>query len=377
MNDFKIYIVIPIYNEELLLPKTLNSLLSQKDEHGELFSPTKFEIVLIDNNSNDNSSNIIDQYIVNFNSIKITKLFTKKGRHIQSRIDGCKYILDQETKLNDIYIMNADADTVFPENWFRSIVNEFSNPDISVLSFAGYYDPILWKKIPLLAEKYYNEVGTIFFDNTTIENFGFSESRCLFSKQLFNDFGRPMSDCGFAIRADVYKKSGGYSRDYYDVEKKKEIYAEGWVLKFKIDKINSIIKYVPFPYYQTSPRRILHEPEVFLGRKSYTDGMSNIRNPIQESHYEKLSGMINELNMQNIREYITEYYIFMQCITNLNLLELNKSYFGKCFSELKNIINNWHSKNLYPSYADILNFCTKINKRFHKEVIANINSNYG
>jgi glycosyltransferase involved in cell wall biosynthesis len=62
-SDYKISVVIPVYNAEIFLPRTIDSILSS--------SMTDIEIVLVDDGSRDNSLDICQWYAKNFPCISV------------------------------------------------------------------------------------------------------------------------------------------------------------------------------------------------------------------------------------------------------------------------------------------------------------------
>lgn len=114
-----IYIIIPSYNEEEYIASTLQSLVNQT------YSIKK--ILVVNDNSTDNSQNIIDS-------------FTEKHSFIESLYANSKAIHNPGSKvinafqkgfdiLNDDYdlICKLDADLIFPSNYFENIVQIFKN----------------------------------------------------------------------------------------------------------------------------------------------------------------------------------------------------------------------------------------------------------
>ncbi|NNL79581.1 MAG: glycosyltransferase family 2 protein [Flavobacteriaceae bacterium] len=124
-------IVIPVHNEEEFLPKCLESLVSQNRQPDEL--------ILVDDNSTDNSGEILDQYSEQYDWIKAI--------HIQSSSDhlpGGKVIKAFQSGLKEVQsnfdiICKYDADIVFPENYIESIVGLFeADPKLGICGGLPY-----------------------------------------------------------------------------------------------------------------------------------------------------------------------------------------------------------------------------------------------
>lgn len=105
-----ISIVIPAFNEEELLPSTLESLVNQTTKN-------PFEVIVVDNNSTDKTSKVASKFASKLN-LKIIKE-TKKGRGI-ARHTGF------ERAQADI-ILSLDADTIVPSNWVELITKNFED----------------------------------------------------------------------------------------------------------------------------------------------------------------------------------------------------------------------------------------------------------
>ena len=117
----RIYIIIPAYNEEQFLSKTLDSLINQT------LPPTK--ILVVDDNSTDGTSEIITQYAQNHKIVDFIKN-ESKGKHEP----GSKVINAFNRGLSEIdsnydAICKFDADLIFPKNYLQTITEHFSkNP---------------------------------------------------------------------------------------------------------------------------------------------------------------------------------------------------------------------------------------------------------
>tara|TARA_B110000008_G_scaffold279902_1_gene329471 strand:+ start:242 stop:1060 length:819 start_codon:yes stop_codon:yes gene_type:complete len=81
-ENIKVSIVVPNFNSERFIESTLNSILAQ--------SYTNFEILVIDNGSNDNSIEIIRKKILNDNRIKLIELSRNSGGPARPRNIGIK-----------------------------------------------------------------------------------------------------------------------------------------------------------------------------------------------------------------------------------------------------------------------------------------------
>jgi len=125
LSKFKVSVVIPAYNEEVLLPFTLNSLKNQdyKDP---------FEIVVCDNNSTDSTA----------------KIARRQGaKVVLEKRKGTSYAYDTGMRnAEGELILVTNADTLLPSNWISSIVKVYDeNPDVVVVgTTVKFYNAPDW-----------------------------------------------------------------------------------------------------------------------------------------------------------------------------------------------------------------------------------------
>ena len=121
------YIVIPAHNEEAFIALTLQSLVAQT------VLPTK--IVVVNDNSSDATSDIVLDFISKYSFID---LIEKTSELIH--LPGSKVIQAFQTgfeSLDDNYdfIVKADADLIFPYNYFETIISHFNSDE--TIGMAG------------------------------------------------------------------------------------------------------------------------------------------------------------------------------------------------------------------------------------------------
>ncbi len=109
------YIIIPAHNEEQYISKTLDSILNQ--------TLLPKEVVIVNDNSTDNTETIIDSYIT-LNSI-FKKLNTSSSN---LHMPGSKVINAFNKGLNLLdedydFIVKLDADIILPLNYFEKIAS--------------------------------------------------------------------------------------------------------------------------------------------------------------------------------------------------------------------------------------------------------------
>jgi glycosyltransferase involved in cell wall biosynthesis len=161
-------VVIPAFNEEKFIAKTLESVLEQDFKN--------FELIVVDNNSTDKTAEIAKK----FGAI----VFSEKNQGIAfARQKG---FLNTKGKI----IASTDADTILPKNWLSKIFGEFKK-DENLVAFGGschfYSGPILVR----LASKF------------LLKSF-------LILDKFFSG-GWNLMGCNMAIKKEVFFKIGGFN----------------------------------------------------------------------------------------------------------------------------------------------------------------------
>lgn len=127
------YVVIPAHNEASLITLTLDSLISQT------LLPKK--VVIVNDNSTDNTAEIVLAYAKDYPFIT---LVNKESSAIH--LPGSKVIQAFNAglaSLDDEYdiMMKADADLIFPNNYFETIIKHFkSNETIGMVGGFCYIE---------------------------------------------------------------------------------------------------------------------------------------------------------------------------------------------------------------------------------------------
>ena len=127
--SMKYYIVIPAHNEANFIALTLQSLLNQT------VLPSR--IVVVNDGSTDDTEKIVTDFV---EKNSIITLVNNKSEAIH--LPGSKVIhafnKGLETLDNNYdFIVKADADLIFPENYFETIVQHFKN-DTTIGMVGGF-----------------------------------------------------------------------------------------------------------------------------------------------------------------------------------------------------------------------------------------------
>lgn len=124
----KISIIIPVRNEEENIANCLESLKNQN------YNKNDFEIIIVNDHSTDNSSNIISSFI---ESNTLDARLLSLGVEATSKKEALKYGIEKSKY--DV-IATTDADCLLPKNWLQHISLQFSNESHMLLG------PVMFKE---------------------------------------------------------------------------------------------------------------------------------------------------------------------------------------------------------------------------------------
>ncbi|WP_460218220.1 glycosyltransferase family 2 protein [Psychroserpens sp. MEBiC05023] len=113
------YIIIPAHNEDTVIGKTLDSLIQQS-------LPAK-QIVIVNDNSTDNTATILEDYALKFPTISIVNT-TSSNQHLPgSKIINAFYKGYETLDNHYDVICKFDADLIFPKNYLEQLALHFNN----------------------------------------------------------------------------------------------------------------------------------------------------------------------------------------------------------------------------------------------------------
>ena len=127
------YIVIPSHNEEKFIALTIQSLVEQT------VLPSK--IVVVNDNSTDRTAEIVKGFSENYSWITLVNK-TSDATHLP----GSKVIQAFQKGLETLddeydFIVKADADLIFPTNYFETIISHFrSDEQIGMVGGFAYIE---------------------------------------------------------------------------------------------------------------------------------------------------------------------------------------------------------------------------------------------
>lgn len=116
----KISVVMPVYNKEMYLDKTLQCILNQ--------SYKNFEVIIVNDGSTDNTKKICDEYAKKDSRISVYHI--ENGGVSNARNTGLKYVTGE-------YIQFIDADDCINEDVFKTYI-EILEKDRYDIIFTSY-----------------------------------------------------------------------------------------------------------------------------------------------------------------------------------------------------------------------------------------------
>jgi len=129
----KFVVIIPAYNEEDFISACLDSIVNQT------LLPT--QLILVNDNSTDNTLSIIENYQRQHSFIKIVSTNAMAVHMPGSKVIQTFYKGYQAISIDYNIIFKLDADLIFPPNYFEEIINLFKQNE--TIGMAGGVATIL------------------------------------------------------------------------------------------------------------------------------------------------------------------------------------------------------------------------------------------
>lgn len=200
----KISVVMPVYNKELYLEKTLQSILNQTYKN--------FEIIIVNDGSTDNTKQICDEYAKKDSRISVYNI--ENGGVSNARNIGLKYVTGE-------YIQFIDGDDCINQGIFEKYISilESKNYDILFSSYnkVDYLGNLLdrvdigydgeYKKEEILLDFAEQQIKTGYYG--CVSNKLLKKDIIRKNRLIFNTTISVAEDLDFFL--DVYK----YSSDYF------------------------------------------------------------------------------------------------------------------------------------------------------------------
>jgi len=261
VNNFqKASVVVPFYNAERTIEDCLLSILNSD------YPKDKYEIIFVDNNSEDGSNDILNRYLAKISNLRILKESTKGPSAARN-----KGILSA----NGEVVAFTDSDCVVDRNWLKNIVSPLKNKQIGIVGGR------------ILAKQRDNKIAV--------------SSESIHDNCKAVKFRKPyVISMNWASRTDVLKEIGLFDLDFIraqDSEFSLRIYKSGYMLIFHP---NAVI------YHENS------ETVKSLFKKGYMSGYWGIK------LYKKHKGYLKGIGVKRISRgtYINIINSFVKYLRN-------------------------------------------------------------
>jgi len=215
LKKMKILIIIPVYNEELYIKNCINSFINQSHKPD--------QILIVNDNSTDNTENILKKYSKKFSFIKyVNKKSINKPSPGKKIIQAFNYGLKHSINDYDL-IGKFDGDIILPDNYLYTIMNDFmQNKKLGLCSgVIANKKNNSWKvenrynndhargAIKLYSRKCFNKIGGL---NETMGWDTLDEMKILYNKfeiKIYNKIiVKQMRNTASRYKKNQYKKQG-------------------------------------------------------------------------------------------------------------------------------------------------------------------------
>lgn len=344
-------LVMPVYNEARELPFVLDSLARQTDASGQLLPPKTLRVVAVDNGSTDASADVLRSWAARADGPDVVVLSESEKSHVLARIRGADFVLGVPERSHSPFIVFTDSDSTFPPTFVYNIMRRLLTGEVDVVSHHGFPSTAFWRRVPQLARRQFEEVGTISFSPETVSDLGFDEREAVLTHRVFEDFQHLPTHCGLAMTKEIYRKAGGYAREFNRDGTERLGVARN--LLFRVDRVGARMACHLSPAVDVNPRRQLLEAEEFWSDKSYTLGMKDLRDEITDEHYRRLDSAADRLDYETTRRNSVQRFIVDPCIARPARLLQNRDYFGRAFDTIRQRIEELYASRDFTFYSEI------------------------
>lgn len=129
----KVSVIVTTYNRAKIISMCLDSLIDQS------YPKDKYEIIIVNNNSTDNTEDVVEDYVKRFPHVNIKYYFVPRSGQVYARQIG---ILAAENEI----LSFTDDDGILCNDWISEIVKVFEMSD-DVAGVAGKIN-IRWDETP-------------------------------------------------------------------------------------------------------------------------------------------------------------------------------------------------------------------------------------
>ena len=255
--EVRLSVVLPVYNEAANIDAVLLSLQNQDD-----IDPGSYEIVLVDNNSTDDTVEIARRFAES-SPVGIQVISEREQGVACARRAGMEFAVRRSRNRKDpgerFYLMSADADCRVDRRWLTELLAAMEKDKAAIGVCDYYYNaehfvgrPRLWDAI-----------------QRTL--------RC--RAVTFSLFGGFPDGKGFAVEREAYEDVGGIEI-FYQLQHGRFVnhLSDDWDFGIRVAGSGHDITYAPKSKVEINPRRVNHAiDEVITGRAYGNDGIIVMR----------------------------------------------------------------------------------------------------
>jgi glycosyltransferase involved in cell wall biosynthesis len=264
----RISVVVPVYNEAANLPAVLDSLYGQRGPGGRPLDRSLYEVVLVDNNSTDDTVAIARRFAAAHPDLALHVVPEPEQGVSCARRTGMRFAGSRSRARGGgsgrFYLASADADCRVAPDWLWELFTAMESGKAAIGVCNYYYAPEHFTHRPRLWD---------------------AISRTLRCREVtFSLFGGFPDGKGFAVDRDVHDRVGGIEI-LYQLQDGRFVnhLSDDWDFGIKIRASGEDIVYAPASRVEINPRRVNHSlDEVITGRAYGSDGiivMRDIRVP--------------------------------------------------------------------------------------------------
>ncbi len=201
--------VIPAYNEEDFITKTLDSIYPQT------IKQSTYSVLVVNNNSTDATKNILLDYIESNHIPNMQVLDEYVKGIIPARRAGVEKAIEL-AGITDHWLVNGDADVIYTKTWLQNLENTITaNPNCQFIQSELIGEDLhAYPNILARTQPPKDAAKKLIEDNKFL----------------------PVTDAVCAYSASFYQQTGGYNREYYEgLEQMAEtwrMYSKGKLLGF-------------------------------------------------------------------------------------------------------------------------------------------------
>ena len=211
-SSLGIDLVIPAYNEAAALPSLYANLAGQVDGDGRPLPRGSWRLVLVDNASTDGTPDLAERLAQDPGHPETAVLLEPEKGVVRARAHGSGFVLRAAERRRFPFVVHGDADNLFPPTFLHDVSRHLRTGDADVVTRLGFQSVDFWRRVPQVARRQRQEIGTLHFDDQTLRELGISERGALFTRRIFADFGHVPHQCGLAMTKEAFGRVGGYER---------------------------------------------------------------------------------------------------------------------------------------------------------------------